>query len=420
MNRTKTTKNKENNKKKRRKLFALWLTLGCLAIAGTGVGVFFAVKSCPGPSPGPTPPVVKEYDVTVDNSTKETYKWEILVNGKTGTFKAKQTDTLDIKIYKREATESIPKKIMITYASGSKKPLSVTKVDDNTYQASFSMSSVTENFTISGEFGSVVIDPEEYVYYTDGQGDKWAVDDETLYATADQVVLFKLDDPTQTQLYDRDKFNMPLTVGSKIGEIYDGFLANCTGFNSKIDFQATRDPIAKIGKAFMLNCKIFEQEISLPTTVTEIGDYFMMDCAKFNNNSKTLSLDSVLTIRQGFLSGASKFNQPVSIASITRLEQNFLSDCETFNQNLTLPSSLTDFYATGFLNNCYNMQSTLTVNINASLLSESPYSCCSCDKSTAAEYNPGIKVSGSCKTQFVAKFPKLTGQLGFYRNLTVI
>ena len=115
------------------------------------------------------------------------------------------------------------------------------------------------------------------------------------------------------------------------------FLVGCESFNGKIILPSTT---TQIGTMFMLNCATFNQLIDF-SRITHIGSYFMAGCESFN---QTLDFPELVVVANHFLYANSKtpvFNSPVNIPKMVTIGNKFMKGCVHFNQNLTLPSTIT-------------------------------------------------------------------------------
>ena len=135
-------------------------------------------------------------------------------------------------------------------------------------------------------------------------------------------------------------FNQPLTIPNSVTTIGDtgGFMYYCVSFNQPITLS---NNLTTICNNFMQSCSAFNQPLTIPNSVTTIGTYFMYGCSAFN---RQLTLSNSLTaINSSFLYYCYSFNQPITIPdSVTTIGTYFMGYCYAFNQALTLPSSLTE------------------------------------------------------------------------------
>jgi hypothetical protein len=215
-------------------------------------------------------------------------------------------------------------------------------------------------------------------------------------------------------------FTSPLTLGA-VTSIGDNFMANLTGFNNTLTIAGA----ASIGNNFMSRCTSFNQELELPA-VTSIGYNFLNGCSSFD---QPLTLGAVTEIGKHFLNGfdpdippkggpvAVKFNSTLTLPlTLTRIGDAFLSDNPKFNKPLTIPANVIQV-GTYFLKNCNDMTSTITINCPATAFATNNDSF-STDSSSADCYTTGITIAGPNKVAVKARFPdRPTSSSSPYRKL---
>ncbi len=124
----------------------------------------------------------------------------------------------------------------------------------------------------------------------------------------------------------------------------------------------------------MYNCSAFNQTMTLPNSVTRIGDDFMEGCIAFTNN------------------GVGTFAMPTNL---TKIGIYFFAECTNFNCNLTIGEKV-DSIGAQFLYNCPNMCSTLTINTDTDNFDGSgapSYSFAAIAASEPKCHNPGITLA---------------------------
>ena len=200
--------------------------------------------------------------------------------------------------------------------------------------------------------------------------------------------------------------NQPLTIPNSVTSIGNSFLANNYAFNHTISFP---NSLTSIGNNFMENCSAFNQPIVLKSSLTSIGSYFMGNCISFN---KPLSIpNSVINIGIRFLHGCGNFNQSLILSnSLQSIGNYFLSDCFDFTQPLALPASLTSI-GTYFI---FRLPLFSTL-ITECMVSKNDSTVLSTDNTGHDMYRVGVTVFGSERASWLASFPFRSSSP--YRNL---
>jgi hypothetical protein len=161
----------------------------------------------------------------------------------------------------------------------------------------------------------------------------------------------------------------------------------------------------------MFNCYAFNQPLTLPSSLSSIGDYFMYYCYAFN---QPLTLPSgVSSIGDYFMSECYAFNQVLTLpSSLSSIGGSFMFNCFTFNQPLTLPSELSSI-GTGFMRECYSLS---TIIWNASVYPTDNNSLSQdINTKTNSTYGAGIKVYGTKRAELISALPNRTSSP--YRKL---
>ncbi|GMO13912.1 MAG: hypothetical protein Ta2E_03830 [Mycoplasmoidaceae bacterium] len=158
---------------------------------------------------------------------------------------------------------------------------------------------------------------------------------------------------------------------------------------------------------FLNNCPNLRpnRAITIPDSVTSIGDKFMNNNPSFNGR---VSLPNVngqnLTIGNDFLTGCTSFNEWVILNNnVTTIGDNFLKDCLTFNYPLVVPSSVTSV-GQKFMYNCDSFASYLIVDCDASSFANDLYTL-GTDTNTANMYVEGLTVDGTYAQDFIDAHP---------------
>lgn len=184
-----------------------------------------------------------------------------------------------------------------------------------------------------------------------------------------------------------------LSLATSMTSIGDYFLSGCAAYNSAVSLPSS---VTSIGIGFLYNVPNFNSAVTLPSGLQSIGNQFLYGCNSFN---QALSLPNGLkTIGNSFLHMNPATSQP-TIA---------------FNQPLVLPSSLTSIgnYFMAF------MQSMTTYvdvgSLNATIAATSNNTLCARNTS-AASYTTGIKIKGANRSAWMSRFPNRTSNP--YRTL---
>jgi hypothetical protein len=180
-----------------------------------------------------------------------------------------------------------------------------------------------------------------------------------------------------------------------------GFLAYCYSFNQPLTIP---NGITNLGNSFLHNCQTFNQPLTIPSSVTSIGNYFLYQCYSF---SQPLTIpSSVTSIGNLFVYNCYSFNQPLTIpSSVTSIGNYFLYQCYSFSQPLTIPSSVTSI-GNYFMNNCQTFN-RLIVDTSAIPTPINNYSL-SANSNIAAMYVNGITVTGAGASAWIAALPNIT------------
>ena len=210
-------------------------------------------------------------------------------------------------------------------------------------------------------------------YYTDNT---YTTTNSVVFASKNEIMeLGRNSSAAKTVTINNVSVNMDLikevNLGSRVYSIPNNFLAYCNyvdvlgisnsrltripkGFfrgagASSVPEISLPDTISNIGDQFLQNRWSFNSPLSIPENVTDIGSNFMDWCTGFN--SPLIIGNNVQNIGKSFLYGASIFNQPLSLNGVSSLGNNFLSDCHAFNQPIAITS---ENYTIGpnFMSNC--------------------------------------------------------------------
>lgn len=135
-------------------------------------------------------------------------------------------------------------------------------------------------------------------------------------------------------------FNSPIHfINDKVTDIQEGFMEGCTSFNSNITLPSK---LTTIGGSFMASCTAFNKNVVIPKTVTSIGSSFMHDCTAFGSTASpgvlSFEADSTLaTIDEYFLFNCTSFNQDLTIPStVTSIGTYFMNCCDAYTGKLSM------------------------------------------------------------------------------------
>jgi hypothetical protein len=167
-------------------------------------------------------------------------------------------------------------------------------------------------------------------------------------------------------LFTARAFNQPLTIPSSVTSIGDSFLANNSAFNQPLTIPSG---VTTIGARFLQSATAFNQPLTIPSGVTSIGDDFLNFASAFNQPLTIPS--SVTSIGVQFLQSATAFNQPLTIPSgLTSIAGSLLYNASAFNQPLTIPSGVTTIVS-NFLQNATAFNQPLTISNNVTTIGAS-------------------------------------------------
>lgn len=172
--------------------------------------------------------------------------------------------------------------------------------------------------------------------------------------------------------------------------------------------------VGSIGDYFLWHCDAFNAGVNFQHVVS-IGDYFIADCDSFN--SSFAHSTKLKTIGNRFFYSNSAFNQSISLSGVTTIGAYFMSYCYSFNKNMTIPSTITSIGG-DFMSYMRDMYSTITCSAAATVAATSNYTFCATNNSCMA-YTSGIKLSGTYKSDWQARFPDKTDGSP-YRNTDAV
>lgn len=134
-------------------------------------------------------------------------------------------------------------------------------------------------------------------------------------------------------------FNQGITIPSPITTLPNKFMFECHSFNSPLNL----NNVTVIGQYFLHNATSFNQTLNV-TNITEVGTGFLEFCEKFN---KALNFTSLTKILGRFMCCAFAYNQNTTIpASVTYIGGRFMQDVEAMCKTVTFNCSPSVFQLT--------------------------------------------------------------------------
>lgn len=176
--------------------------------------------------------------------------------------------------------------------------------------------------------------------------------------------------------------NFSLIINGEIDSIGDDFCANNNGAIN-ITFPTV---IRHIGNYFFYGCSGFNNELTFLSSVQTIGNYFLNRCNIFRNANTTMIFSALTSIGIYFMAytpqcdvtlnfknsaiteipnyflyyGGLKLQTVMLPDTVTSLGTYFMAYCAGFATLLTLPAQLQTI-SNGFMRNCYANSQTLTI-----------------------------------------------------------
>ena len=133
-------------------------------------------------------------------------------------------------------------------------------------------------------------------------------------------------------------FSGGLTIPNSVTEIGEKAFYNCTGFNGTLTLS---NKLETIGESAFNGCSGFTGSLTLPNSVTTIGNAAFRACGSFTN----LELSNTLSVipAQAFMHCRSLSGELVIPASVTEIGNHAFYDCQNLSaetRQVTLPKSL--------------------------------------------------------------------------------
>ena len=163
-----------------------------------------------------------------------------------------------------------------------------------------------------------------------------------------------------------------LTIPNSVTVIGDGAFSDCSSFMKELKLS---ENLTKIGKDVFKNCKRLSGDLTIPNSVTEIGNGAFSDCSLLNGK---LTLSNKLTKigNQAFMNCNSLSGNLTIPNSVTEIGDEAFSYCRGFNGNLTLPNNLKTIRKKAF-NGCNSLNGNLTIPNSVTEIGEGAFLNCS-------------------------------------------
>ena len=177
--------------------------------------------------------------------------------------------------------------------------------------------------------------------------------------------------------YNCSGFTGTLTIGNSVTTIHVNAFMNCSGFTG-LHYNAANcaasggspftscggvlaigDDVEKIPAWMFSNCSGFTGNLTIPNSVTTIGNGAFSGCSGFTGN---LTIpNSVTTIGNAAFSGCSGFTGNLTIPnSVTTIGSEAFYNCNHFTGNLIIPNSVTMIGSSAF-RGCSRFNGNLTI-----------------------------------------------------------
>lgn len=189
------------------------------------------------------------------------------------------------------------------------------------------------------------------------------------------VIYYTDRDNTQTddaRIYSLTEFNQLCNGGDEWNATIDGK----TFANTKIKEVHLKLAVKEIQTGFCRGCTELT-DVTLPPTVTYIGQYFLDNCHKFNS--------------------------PLNLGQVTFIGSYFMHECDDFNQPLTIPSTVQSI-GVYFMYRCNSLIEPITVECPASVISYDDHNLSTLVMSVPA-YQTGHTLTGTYAQEWKDKFP---------------
>ena len=163
-----------------------------------------------------------------------------------------------------------------------------------------------------------------------------------------------------------------ITMPSTVTSIGNYAFSDCSGFTGSLTIPST---VTSIGNFAFNSCSGFTGSLTIPSSVTFIGNSAFNSCTGFTG-SLTIPL-SVTSIGEYTFSNCKSFTGSLTIpSSVTTIGYAAFSYCNGFNGSLTIPSSVTTIGYAAF-NSCSGFTGSLTIPSSVTTIGNSAFSDCS-------------------------------------------
>lgn len=216
-------------------------------------------------------------------------------------------------------------------------------------------------------------------------------------------------------LYGCSYFYGDLIVPDSVTTVGAYFASRCGNSSNKLNVVNLGKNVTSLG-IYCLYSSYFESDssiVTMPGKITAVPNYFMYYAYGFNS-PLTIS-PKATSIGTYFLSYCTAFNSTITFNPVlTTIGTRFLDNSTAFNRDIKLPNTLTSI-GTYFLYRCNSMVSTLDVNGVAATAAVTSNYTLGTSSNTAAMYTTGVKIAGSTRADWIARFPDRTSSP--YRKL---
>ena len=161
-----------------------------------------------------------------------------------------------------------------------------------------------------------------------------------------------------------------LTIPNSVTTIGDGAFLQCGGLTSL----ELPNSVTTIGDGAFNNCVGFTGSLTIPNSVTSIGDYTFYYCHGFTG-SLTIG-SSVTSIGENAFRGCNGFSGSLTLPnSVTTIGDYAFYSCSGFTDSLTLPNSVTTIGEQAFYG-CDGFTGSLTIPNSVTLIGEYAFNYC--------------------------------------------
>lgn len=190
-----------------------------------------------------------------------------------------------------------------------------------------------------------------------------------------------------------------ITITGTCSSIGNYFLYQCSGSKT---LTVTLPPTLKTIGTYFIGGSQLTPTLSLPNTVTSIGERFLYNLYTFNS---PLTLPSGLkTIGAYFMYNCNRFNQPISMPQgLTTIGNYFMYGCSYFNQELRMPQTLTSV-GTYFMYCCDRLTTAVIMGGLAPTVFASDTRSFATTNKTAVVFTTGFPINSTNFSGFQSRF----------------